>query len=427
MRLDNLCIPGEDGAKDIRIANGKIISVLPAGEVPPGEAPSGEIPGPHHGPSQPAEPTLSFDGALAFPGLINSHDHLDFNLFPPLGNRIYGNYTEWGRDIHANNPATIQAVLKVPQALRTQWGVYKNLLNGFTTVVNHGERLATDASLINVFQEYYCLHSVGFERNWRWKLNKPLAASMPVVLHVGEGTDAAAGQEIDRLIRWNLRRRPLVGVHGVGMNERQAAHFRALVWCPASNYFLLDRTAPIDRLKQKVPVVFGTDSTLTAGWNSWAQIRMGRTSQLASDRELLDMLTTAPAAVWGLTDRGALAAGRVADLVIARPKPGKRDTTNPDKRDTTNPGKRGAINPEPGTQHMDSFFTLDPEDLLLVMHEGNIRLFDHSLRSPLIAAGLIKEECDQTRPGGKFVSGDLPGLMQEIRRHYPTVQFPPMP
>ena len=445
MRLDNLCIPGEDRAKDIRIANGKIISVLPAGEVPPGEAPcgeiraggtpSGKIPGPHHSPSHPAEPTLSFDGALAFPGLINSHDHLDFNLFPPLGNRIYSNYTEWGRDIHANNPATIQAVLKVPQALRTQWGVYKNLLNGFTTVVNHGERLATDASLINVFQEYYCLHSVGFERNWRWKLNKPLAASMPVVLHVGEGTDAAAKQEIDRLIRWNLRRRPLVGIHGVGMNDRQAAHFRALVWCPASNYFLLDRTAPIDRLKQKVPVVFGTDSTLTAGWNSWAQIRMGRISQLASDRELLDMLTTTPAAVWGLTDRGALAAGRAADLVIARPNPGKRDTTNsdkrdttnPDKRDTTNPGKRGAINPEPGTQHMDSFFKLDPEDLLLVLHEGNIRLFDHSLRSSLIAAGLIKEDFYQTHPGGKFVSGDLPGLMQEIRRYYPAVQFPTMP
>jgi hypothetical protein len=335
--------------------------------------------------------------------------------------------------------------------LRTQWGVYKNLLNGFTTVVNHGERLATDASLINVFQEYYCLHSVGFERNWRWKLNKPLAASMPVVLHVGEGTDAAAKQEIDRLIRWNLRRRPLVGIHGVGMNDRQAAHFRALVWCPASNYFLLDRTAPIDRLKQKVPVVFGTDSTLTAGWNSWAQIRMGRISQLASDRELLDMLTTTPAAVWGLTDRGALAAGRAADLVIARPNPGKRDTTNsgkrdttnsdkrdttnpdkrdttnPDKRDTTNPGKRGAINPEPGTQHMDSFFKLDPEDLLLVLHEGNIRLFDHSLRSSLIAAGLIKEDFYQTRPGGKFVSGDLPGLMQEIRGYYPAVQFPTMP
>src|ERR1700744_272065 len=400
MRLDHLRIPGEDGAKDIRIANGKIISVLPASEAVPA---TDRKPGStrHDTRSQPAELTLSFDGALVFPGLINSHDHLDFNLFPPLGNRIYRNYTDWGRDIPTNNPVTIQSVLKVPQALRTQWGIYKNLLNGFTTVVNHGERLAIDAPLINVFQDYYCLHSVGFERNWKWKLNKPISASMPFVLHVGEGTDAAAGREIDRLIRWNLRRRPLVGIHGVAMNEQQAAHFRALVWCPASNYFLLDRTAPIHLLKQKVPIVFGTDSTLTAAWNSWTQIRMGRTSQLASDRELLDMLTTTPAATWGLEDRGTLAAGQTADLVIARPKSGKRG--------------------------MDAFYTLDPEDLLLVMHEGNIRLFDPGLRASLIAAGEIKGEFYQTHPGGKYVAGDLPGLMQEIRRYSPAVQFPLMP
>jgi cytosine/adenosine deaminase-related metal-dependent hydrolase len=31
---------------------------------------------------------LYFDDCIVFPGLINSHDHLDFNLFPQLGNRI---------------------------------------------------------------------------------------------------------------------------------------------------------------------------------------------------------------------------------------------------------------------------------------------------------------------------------------------------
>jgi cytosine/adenosine deaminase-related metal-dependent hydrolase len=38
-----------------------------------------------------------FENALVFPGLINSHDHLDFNLFPRLGNGIYENYLEWGQ------------------------------------------------------------------------------------------------------------------------------------------------------------------------------------------------------------------------------------------------------------------------------------------------------------------------------------------
>src|SRR4051812_582911 len=84
---------------------------------------------------------LVFNNAVAFPGLINSHDHLDFNLFPQLGDRIYANYTEWGNYIHQKYQKEIEAVLHIPIALRTQWGLYKNLLGGVTTVVNHGDKL----------------------------------------------------------------------------------------------------------------------------------------------------------------------------------------------------------------------------------------------------------------------------------------------
>src|SRR5579872_4079262 len=84
---------------------------------------------------------IHFDDHIVFPGLINSHDHLDFNLFPKLGNRIYNNYVEWGEDIHKQNKSVIDSVLKVPKKLHIQWGIYKNLLNGVTTVVNHGEQL----------------------------------------------------------------------------------------------------------------------------------------------------------------------------------------------------------------------------------------------------------------------------------------------
>ena len=396
MRLNNLCFPGGQEAKDLWIGEGRIRTILPSGKER----------------GQPATPALNFKDALVFPGLINSHDHLDFNLFPLLGNSIYKNYTEWGPDIHTQNAATIKAVLQVPQELRILWGIYKNLLNGFTTVVNHGERLVVDDSLINVFQDCHCLHSVGFERHWKWKLNRPGAGNLPWVLHVGEGTDGAATKEIDQLIRWNLFKRPLIGIHGVAMNERQATAFRGLIWCPASNYFLLDRTAPIDRLKGKVPLLFGTDSTLTSGWNGWAQIRMGRSLHLTTDQELLDMLTTAPAAAWGLKDRGVLAEGSIADLVIARPK---------------SIGSQRLAASDVCLHSMDAFYGLDPEDILLVLHEGNIRLFDPGLLEPLTAMGLASGDFHQTRQDGKYVQGDLPGLMQEIRGYYPEMRFPAMP
>jgi cytosine/adenosine deaminase-related metal-dependent hydrolase len=385
MLFSNLRIPGKEGAVGLLIEKGKITAVYDPSQIPATDR-SGIF--------------LSLPGALVFPGLINSHDHLDFNLFPPLRNRIYHNYTAWGWDIHAHNKAEIQSVLNIPIALRTRWGLYKNLLSGFTTVVNHGEKLATGKELITVFQDCHTLHSVGFERNWRWKLNR-LSADLPVVLHVGEGTDAAARREIDQLIRWNFFRRPLIGVHGVAMNERQAAHFKALVWCPDSNYFLLGKTAPVRHLKEHVTMLFGTDSTLTAGWNNWDQVRLARKEGAVTDGELLEMLTIGATKVWGLNSCGEIAVGQRADLVIAQP-------------------------PSPEGRTMQSFYSLNPGDMLLVMHKGNIRLFDGSLLAGLMAGGFDPEGYFPVDVDGKrkYVEGDLPGLMKDIRRYHPGAVFP---
>jgi cytosine/adenosine deaminase-related metal-dependent hydrolase len=316
MWLTNLRLPGQKDSCALHIRDGKIIALT---------ASTPQNAGTHSG----EELTLSFDGDLVFPGLINSHDHLDFNLFPALANTRYHNYRDWGWDIHKKNKTEINDILKIPQPLRIQWGIYKNLLNGFTTVVNHGEWLDTKDAPITVFQQCHNLHSIGFERYWRWKLNYPQKNNWPYVLHVGEGTDPTAHDEITQLIKWNFFHRPLIGIHGVSMTEEQAAHFQALVWCPASNYFLLGQTAPIGRLKTRLPILFGTDSTLTGPWDCWSQIRLARQEQALTDEELLQTLTTNPAAAWDLTDRGKLEKGKLADLVIARPH---NNTTLPRNR-----------------------------------------------------------------------------------------------
>ncbi|HET6253993.1 MAG TPA: amidohydrolase family protein [Puia sp.] len=415
MRLNNLRFPDADGLHDLWIHDGKITAILPSH--PSSSTMLATVPSisfktinsnwgefatirPNVSDTHPAtpEPSIDLNGALAFPGLINSHDHLDFNLFPALANRIYNSYTEWGPDIQASDRTAIQRIRKIPQPLRTQWGIYKNLLNGFTTVVNHGKHLDIKDPPVTVFQDCYCLHSVGFEPNWKWKLNRPAKTGRPFAIHAGEGTDVSAAKEIDELIRWNLFHRPLIGIHGVAMTAEQAAAFHALVWCPASNYFLLDRTAAIDQLHAKVRILFGTDSTLTAGWNAWEQMRMARNLRLITDDELFATLTINPATAWGLAGRGTLAPGKMADLVIARPLPGMTG--------------------------MDAFFTLDPRDILLVVHAGRIRLFDRSLLGPITENSLTAESFQPARPGGKYVAGDLPGLMQEIRSYCPDIAFP---
>jgi Cytosine deaminase and related metal-dependent hydrolases len=336
---------------------------------------------------------LSFDNAIAFPGLINSHDHLDFNLFPQLGNKTYTNYTQWGRYIHENYKDEIDKVLKIPEALRTSWGIYKNLLCGVTTVINHGKRLEILNPLITVFQESQDLHSVKFEKLWKLKLNNPFRKNISCVIHAGEGVDKSAEEEIDELIKWNFFKRDLIAVHGVAMKPAQAKAFKGLVWCPVSNYFLLKKTAEISRLIGKTQVCFGTDSTLTASWNIWDHIRTAKSNDLVNDCELFEMLTTTPAAVWKLNS-GSIEEGKDADIVIAKAK--------------------------------EKFYATEPRDILLVMHNGEICLFDEELLPQLNVVDFNLTHYFKIRINkiSKYVQGNLPKLVSLIKNYYSEAILP---
>lgn len=342
---------------------------------------------------------MIFDDAIVFPGLINSHDHLDFNVFTKLSNGTYPNYKEWGVDIHGRNNEMIQSVLTIPVELRTQWGLYKNLLNGITTVVNHGKRLQVESDIISVLQNNRSLHSVEFEKRWKLKLNNIFTNYQPVVIHIGEGTDKVSHEEINELIRWNFFRRKIIGVHGVAMDGDQAKAFRALVWCPASNSFLFNAAAPIDELKAATTILFGTDSTLTSGWDLWQQLRAARDTLLLTDQELFDSLTKLPATIWKKNSIGSLSAGKNADLCIARSN---------------------------GKSRLDAFFSVRPEDLLLVMHRGEIRLFDAGISNKLSANNISLERFSEICLNGrtKYVFGNLAQLVTQISHYYPNASFP---
>ncbi|WP_428663327.1 amidohydrolase family protein [Runella sp.] len=379
MILHNVCLADTGNTSSIQTKADKIVQVADT----------------IHGDTK--ELMLTFSDALIFPGLINSHDHLDFNLFPALGNRKYESYTEWGNHIHQTYANEIAAVLNIPTSLRERWGVYKNLLCGVTTVVNHGEKTRHNAELITVLEQAQSLHSVRFEKKWKQKLNNPFKRKLPVVMHVGEGITEAVFEEIDEFIRWNILKRKLIGVHGVSMDARQSAHFQALVWCPESNFFLLNATASMSELKKNTTILFGSDSTLTGHWDIWEHLRLARKTKLLTDFELYHSLNEKPAAIWQLNS-GKIATGFDADLVVT--------------------SKSGT------TTGYDAFYNVRPKDILLVTHKGHIRLFDESLYEQL--SGIPLREFTKIGIGKstKFIAGDVRGLLNEIRRYKSDVQFP---
>lgn len=341
MILKNLNIVGEDKSKyDIRIKD-NIISDTHRSEI--SDVTNNEF-------------TLDLKDSIAFPGLINSHDHLEFNLYPRLGHRKYNDYVEWGNDIHIKDKKLIDSVESVPVELRMKYGVIKNMISGVTAVAHHGNYYSVlDDSPVTIIRKGNSFHSVKLGGKWKIKLNLPINRE-PYIIHIGEGINSGSAEEINELIRWNLFNRKLIGIHGIAMTEEQSNNFAALVWCPDSNLFLFDRTADIRSLKNNTEILFGTDSTLTADGNIFENLRTARKLNYLNDEELFHSVTETAADVWELIHHGRISKGYKADVVIVNKK---------------------------SEDLYQSFYDSNPEDLLLILKDGKIILFDESLKADL--------------------------------------------
>jgi len=162
----------------------------------------------------------------------------------------------------------------------------------------------------------------------------------------------------------------------------------------------LNETARINELKKQTRVLFGTDSTLTASWNLWDHLRLARETKLVTDAELFDMLTINPAKTWHLNATGELAEGQWADITVAK--------------------AAGS------SEKWDQFYKLDPGNLLLILHRGNVRLFDEELLDPIKTTNIQIGKFSKVYVDGigKYVWGDLPGLIKEILKYNPNIRFP---
>ncbi len=338
--------------------------------------------------------SLDLQGALVFPGLINSHDHLTLNLYPLIKSRLYKNYREWAADVQNNYQTTIRQIEKIPKELRFLYGAYKNLINGATSLVQHGSCYTTPyPPLIDVDCSTYPLHSLAFEKKWALKLWRKM--DKPLVLHLGEGIGHVAASEIRRFFRWNWSQRKIIAVHGLALQPAQAARLQALIWCPESNLQLYGQTAAVDQLKARVPILFGSDSTLSASWNLWEHLRNARRLGMLSDRELFQSLTSSPANIWRYRQKGKIQPGRLADLVVAKKK-------------------RAPI--------WEAFYAISPEDILLVVKNGKVVLCDDVWLPKILKTELATDYywTINVSGGKKHIAANLPALLKQIQEYCPT-------
>lgn len=272
-----------------------------------------------------AKAQVDSTGYTLLPGLINSHDHLDFGLFPRLGNGPYANFTDWFEDIHRNKSDSIEQYRAVPKQTRIWWGALRNLLSGVTTVCHHNplsaDMMAEDFP-IRVLSQFGWAHSVALERSFAVR-HQRTPHDQPFIIHAGEGTDDKSAAELHELERSGALDNRTVIIHGLAsspefirsMNRRGSA----LIWCPSSNSFLFGRTHTRHSLHSFDRVAIGSDSSLTSKGDLLDEIRFARRHVGVSPVRLYDQVTSDSAGILRLKNgSGHIRIGGPADLIAIR-------------------------------------------------------------------------------------------------------------
>jgi cytosine/adenosine deaminase-related metal-dependent hydrolase len=263
----------------------------------------------------------NLDGLLILPGLINAHDHLEFNLYPRLGLGPYANAGAWARDVYRPDESPIAEHLRVPKNTRLLWGGVKNLLSGVTTVCHHNPRAPVfDRHFpVRVVKQFGWAHSLEFSPDLSERFQRTPPA-WPFILHLGEGVDRAAKREIFALNEMGALDSRTVLTHAVALGARglQLAKQRgaSVIWCPTSNLFVLGRTLSGEALRSCIPIALGTDSALTAEGDLLDEIRAARRVSKLPAAVIYNMVTAGAAKILRLRrSAGTLVPGGPADLI----------------------------------------------------------------------------------------------------------------
>ncbi|MEA2542264.1 MAG: hypothetical protein QOH35_3630, partial [Acidobacteriaceae bacterium] len=272
-----------------------------------------------------SESALDLSGFFLFPGLINAHDHLEFSLFPNLGNGPYQNAAEWARDNHENQAALIERHRKVPRPVRLWWGGIRNLLCGVTTVCHHNPMspdLLDPGFPVKVVSDFGWAHSLSLDPQLADKFAKS-SSDAPFILHAAEGRDRESQEEVFELDRMHALDARTVLVHGlactpvaVGLINRRLA---AVVLCPTSNKFLFHQFPSLPLVRSLNKVILGSDSPLTAAGDLLDEIRFARTHIGLHANSIYTMVTNQPADILRLRrGEGRLRPGSAADMLVVR-------------------------------------------------------------------------------------------------------------
>ncbi|MDJ0952859.1 MAG: amidohydrolase family protein [Acidimicrobiia bacterium] len=296
-------------------------------------------------------------GGTIFPGLIELHNHLPYNVLPLWKvPKPYKNRDQWGRhpdyrklisgpmNVLGRTDGLVQAVVRYVEA--------KALIAGTTT--SQGIALFSNAGI----RKYYR----GLVRNaeetndnklpeaatkvgdveaesaakFLARLEKKAEKDRKLILHLAEGIDDTANDHFRALKidddTWAINE-ALVGIHCTGLRNRNFATLRvrqgSIVWSPLSNLLLYGDTTDIARARREgLRISLGSDWSPSGSKNLLMELKTARLhcndkGIPVSSYELAQMVTCNPADMvgWG-AEVGTIEPKKRADFMVIAGKSG---------------------------------------------------------------------------------------------------------
>lgn len=316
----------------IYIEAGRIIDVLDSSAAPP----------PGFAGIQP----LHTAGTI-YPGLIELHNHLSYDVLPlwDVPQRFH-NRSEWRNRSdyrqHVGRPMSVLSQVKGSAAAIARYVEAKCLLSGVTT--SQGISFISNQGIVKDYQ--------GMVRNVERPDNSKLPeartriadvtpADVQVVLksqeecqcyllHLCEGRDSDTHKYFDVLHladgSWAITN-ALSGIHSLCLKKDDfdllKAHDASVVWSPMSNYLLYGGTMNIKAAKASgVTIGIGSDWSPSGSKNLLCELKVARLvsqkrRRVFADQELVAMATRNAARILNWQNQlGTLEKGKLADLIV---------------------------------------------------------------------------------------------------------------
>lgn len=291
-------------------------------------------------------------GGTIYPGLIELHNHLSYNILPLWDvPKKYTNRDQWGgipeyrklisgpMAVLGRTPGYVEAVVRYVECkclmggVTTSQGIALFSNNGiqkyYRGVVRNVEN-TDDAGLPEAMSKISDVEAVSIEA-----FNERLKRQTCLLLHLSEGTDAAALQHFSDLKlkngKWAITN-ALGGIHCVALKSRnlKLLHSRgaSMIWSPLSNLLLYGQTANIaSAVKYKMLIGLGSDWSPSGSKNLFGELKVARiiSRQLGvmDDADILALATINAAKIlkWD-AELGSIEKGKRADLLVLNDKTG---------------------------------------------------------------------------------------------------------